>query len=91
MHRHTLASQPGAVVKALGKGARLQQQAWQGAYLGTERRSIEHRADRGAGLGVLVGHQVQQRPAAGQHHPLANGAALEFQGDLCGAQGIHPG
>ncbi|MNO66613.1 hypothetical protein D3C76_574080 [compost metagenome] len=36
MHRHTLAGQPGAVVQALGKGAWLQKQAWQGTHLGAE-------------------------------------------------------
>lgn len=55
------------------------------------RCGVQHRFHMGAGLLVLRGHQVQQRPAAQEHHAPADGAGLGLERDLRRAQAVAAG
>ncbi len=74
--------QPQAVVEPLGQHARTSRQRGQRGDPSTEARGVQYRADLYAGLGVLVGHEIEQRPRAEEHRSGADRARLGLQGDL---------
>ncbi|MNF83983.1 hypothetical protein D3C84_663230 [compost metagenome] len=90
MHGDAVGGQPASVVNAFGQRGGLRQQTGQGTCLCAEGRIVEHRGDFCTGLGVLIGDEIQQRTAAGEHHALTDGATLEFQGDLRSAEAVDP-
>ncbi|CAB3700352.1 hypothetical protein LMG26845_05202 [Achromobacter insuavis] len=82
-------AQPGHVVQPLGQQARRAQHAGQRRQAVGEARGIQHRHNAGAGLGVLVGDQIEQGTSAHERDALADGAALVLQRHLRTAQGVH--
>ena len=73
-------------MQALGQGARLGEQPGQRLEARFGAGGIEHRGDDGAGLGILIGDEIEQRPGAEQDAAPADGAALRLQRDLRAAQ-----
>ena len=88
-HRHAMRAQPGHVVQPLGQQARRAQHGGQGGKAIGEARGIQHRHNTGAGLGVLVGDQIEQGAGAQERDPLADGAALVLQRHLRTTQRVH--
>ncbi len=76
---------------ALPGHARAGQQFGRGLGAQAQRRGVEDRGHRGAGLLVLGGDQVEQGAAAQKDHPPANGYRLGLEGDLGATEGIGTG
>src|SRR5450830_160334 len=87
---HAMQTQPAKVVQTTRQHCRLPNHGGQCGNLIGQAAAVEHGGNINAGLGILIGHQIQQGPSTGQHHTFANGAALKFQCNLSAAQGIHP-
>ena len=83
--------EPSQVPESLGEGGGRAHKAGDGLELRGPRRGIEHRRDLAAGLRILIGDEVEQRPAAEKGDTLADRAALIFERDLGAAQAIDAG
>ena len=91
MQRHAMGAQPGHVIHTARQQAGRGHQTRQSSHLVGQRGSVQHGGHAGAGFGVLVGHQVQQRPRADKHHAVPDGAALVLEGHLRATQGEDAG
>ena len=90
-HRDPRRAWPGHVPEPLGEGAPAPQQARQHRKRVGGAGGIQNGRHARAGVGVLVGDEVEQRPGAHEDHRLADGAALGLERHLGAAHGEDAG